>query len=145
MVEPFSALQRVSSRSLTLLLSRAEFAGLELGQACRRLMRWVAMALACTVIFHLAVLAASAAFVLALWERLGWIAPLAMAVAYGGAGAVLLARLRREIESAPPPLARTLAELAADRAALFGGVSGDRTRSAGADEPGTRTPASAAP
>jgi uncharacterized membrane protein YqjE len=117
---PFGALRRIGAHSATLLLSRAEFAALELAQARRQLMRWLLLALAVTVLFQLALVAAAAALTALLWDRFGPLTLVAIFFVSTGVGAVLVMRLQREIGSAPPLLSETLAELAKDRDALFG-------------------------
>lgn len=124
------ALRRVSARSLTLLLSRAEFAALELAQARARVVRWVLLSLVCTAVFQLAALAASAALAAVLWDRYGPVTLAALALVYAGVGAAVLARLRREISQAPALLSETLAELAKDRDALFGDAAAAAKESA---------------
>jgi uncharacterized membrane protein YqjE len=116
---PLDALRRISARSLTLLLSRAEFAALELAQARGQLMRWLLLALVSVVVLQLGLLAASAALVAALWDRFGPLTLVVLALVYAGAGAAVLMRLRQEIAKAPPLLSETLAEFAKDRDALF--------------------------
>jgi uncharacterized membrane protein YqjE len=117
---PIEALRRVSARTLELLQSRVELAALELEQARAQWVRWAVLSLVCSVMFQLALLAASAALAVMLWDRFGPLTLAAIALAYAGIGAAILARLRREIAAAPVLLARTLAELAKDREALFG-------------------------
>ncbi len=120
MTSPFDTVRRLSAASVSLLLSRAEFATLELAQARAQLMRWVLLALLATLLALLALLAASTLLVLALWERFGWISLLAVGIAYALAAVFVLRRLDREIAAAPPLLAQTLQEVARDRDALFG-------------------------
>jgi uncharacterized membrane protein YqjE len=117
---PLDSLRRVGARSLTLLLSRAEFAALELAQARTQLTRWLLLALVCSIAVQLALLAASAALVLVLWERFGPLTLVALALVYAGAGVGVFMRLRRQITEAPPLLSETLGELAKDRDAFFG-------------------------
>jgi uncharacterized membrane protein YqjE len=117
---PFDTVRRLSAASVSLLLSRAEFATLELAQARAQWMRWVLLALLATLLALLALLAASTLLVLALWERFGWITLLAVGIAYALAAVFVLRRLDREIAAAPPLLAQTLQEVARDRDALFG-------------------------
>jgi uncharacterized membrane protein YqjE len=115
---PLDAVRRLSAASLALLLSRAEFASVELAQARAQLVRWFMLALAGALLALLAVLAASAWLVIALWERAGWVTLAALAAAFAAAAAWVLLRLQREIRDAPPLLAQTLQELAKDRDAL---------------------------
>jgi uncharacterized membrane protein YqjE len=122
---PLNALRRIGARSVTLLLSRAEFAALELAQARGQLVRWLTLALAAAVVLQLALLAAAAALVALLWDRFGLFTLLALFLLFGGAGTVLVMWLRREIAAAPPLLSETLTELAKDRDALFGREDAD--------------------
>jgi len=117
---PLNALRRIGARSATLLLSRAEFAALELAQARGQLMRWLTLALAAAVVFQLALVAGAAALVTLLWDRFGPLTLVALFLLFGGAGVALVMRVRREITEAPPLLSETLGELAKDRDALFG-------------------------
>lgn len=115
---PLDAVRRLSAASLTLLLSRAEFASVELAQARAQLMRWLGLALAGALLALLAAVAASAWLVVALWERAGGITLGVLAAAYAVVAWRVLQRLQREIREAPPLLAQTLQELAKDRDAL---------------------------
>jgi len=143
-VGPVQALRRVSARSLTLLLSRVELATVELAQARDLLVRWQLFALACSALFQLAAAAATVALAALLWERLGPITLIAAALVYASIGLALLARLQREVAQAPPLLAATLAELAKDRDALFGGAISAQPDKQGREEDAGRNPAPAA-
>jgi uncharacterized membrane protein YqjE len=132
---PLGALRRVSARSLTLLLSRAELAALELGQARTRAVRWLFLSLACTAVFALALLAASAALVAALWDRFGVLTLVVLGLVFAVAGFLVLLRLQREIDTAPPILSATLAEFAKDRDAFFGEDDTAPTQESGRDAP----------
>lgn len=116
---PFDALRRLSAASVGLLLTRAEFASLELAQSRAQLMRWLGMALAVAVLALLSLMAASALLVGLLWSRWGWGTLLLLALAYLLGAAWLVRRLQREIAVAPPLLAQTLQELSRDREALL--------------------------
>lgn len=111
-------MRRLWAVSLALLVSRAEFASVELAQARAQLLRWFVLALAGALLAVLAAVAASAWLVVVLWERAGWITLAALAAAFAAAAAWVLLRLRREVGDAPPLLAQTLQELAKDRDAL---------------------------
>jgi uncharacterized membrane protein YqjE len=115
---PLEAVRRLSAASLTLLLSRAEFATIELAQARAQFVRWFGLALAGGLLALLAVVTASAWFVVALWERAGWITLVVLAVGYGFGAWYVLRRLQHEIRETPPLLSQTLQELAKDRDAL---------------------------
>lgn len=118
-------MRRLSAASLALLLSRAEFASVELAQARAQLLRWFVLALAGALLALLAVAAASAWLVVALWEHAGGFTLVALAAAFAAAAWWTLARLQREVREAPPLLAQTLQELAKDRDALAGSGAAD--------------------
>lgn len=111
-----------------MLLTRAQFASLELAQSRAQLMRWLGLALMVAVAALLAMMAASALLVILLWESAGPLTLAALAFAYAAVGVIVWRRLQRELREAPPLLAETLAELAQDRDAFLG-------RAAGADSP----------
>ncbi|MBP6748612.1 MAG: phage holin family protein [Xanthomonadaceae bacterium] len=112
------SLRRLGATTSKLLLSRAEFASLELAEARVQLVRWLVLALLTTALLVLALIAASALFVVLLWPALGWVALAIVLLAYALAALVLGLRLRREIAEAPPPLSETLRQLAQDRDAF---------------------------
>lgn len=112
------SLRRLGAAGSKLLLSRAEFASLELAEARVQLLRWLALALLATSLLVLALIAASALFVVLLWPLLDWVALLLVVLAYALGAAILCLRLRREVAQAPPPLSETLRQLAQDREAF---------------------------
>ncbi|MEQ1512128.1 MAG: phage holin family protein [Lysobacteraceae bacterium] len=119
MASPLDAVRRLSAATVTLLLSRAEFASLELAQTRAQLIRWVALALFAMVLVLLALIAGSALLTVALWPRYGWIT-LAVLFALYVIGAVLVFRkLTTEMSAAPPVLSATLRELSNDRDAFL--------------------------
>lgn len=125
MSAPLDALRRLSASSLNLLLTRAQFASVELAQSRAQLMRWLGLALMVAVAALLALLAFSALLVILLWERAG---PLTLAVlvfVYAACGFIVWQRLQRELRDAPPLLSDTLAELALDRDAFLSRAAGD--------------------
>jgi uncharacterized membrane protein YqjE len=124
LVESLRQLGAVSSK---LLLSRAEFASLELAEARVQVLRWLAMALLATSLLVLALIAASALFVVLLWPVLDWAALLLVVIAYALGALVLGLRLRREVAQAPPPLSETLRQLAQDRDAFARRGEGSRS------------------
>ncbi|HXF44561.1 MAG TPA: hypothetical protein VNK91_00405, partial [Burkholderiaceae bacterium] len=73
------ALRRMSAAAFGLLLTRAETAAIELGQARAAAVRWFVLALAAGLFALLALAAASAALTLALWPWLGWVTPALLA------------------------------------------------------------------
>lgn len=125
MASPLDAVRRLSASSLNLLLTRAQFASVELAQARAQLMRWFGLALAGAVLALLALMAVSALLVIVLWERAGAATLLALALLYALAGYLVVRRMQREVHDAPPLLAETLAELAKDRDAILGRAEGD--------------------
>jgi uncharacterized membrane protein YqjE len=114
------ALVRALASAVALLLTRAEFASVELSIARAQAMRWLLMALGACVLAMLGLIALSAVIALSLWERFGWMPAAVLAVAYCAGAALLVGRLLQELGSAPPLLSQTFAELAKDRDALFG-------------------------
>jgi uncharacterized membrane protein YqjE len=114
------AIRRTASAASALLLARAEFAAVELTQTGVDALRWLLWALAATALMALTLIAATAAIVLALWDRLGWVSLGLLTLAYAFATVYLLVRLRRQLHARRPLLAQTLAELSKDRNALFG-------------------------
>jgi uncharacterized membrane protein YqjE len=114
------ALTRLSGSVATGLSNRLELAGLELGDAGRRLVVTLMACVAAVLLLGGAVAVLTAWIALALWSTLGaaalgWIAP-----AYAVAGASVLAWLRSRARRAPPLLADTLAELRTDAALMRG-------------------------
>jgi uncharacterized membrane protein YqjE len=120
MASPFDAVRRLSVATVNLLLLRAEFASLELAQARAQIMRWFALALAAMTLVLLALIAASALFIVLAWPRLDWGALLLLGLAYALGAVLVMRRLQREMVEAPPLLAETLAELKQDRDAFVG-------------------------
>jgi uncharacterized membrane protein YqjE len=116
-----NVLLRAANSAFALLLTRAEFASVELSLARERLLGWLLAALAAGVLAVLGLIALSATIVIALWDRFGWYTAAALAILYGGATALLVGRLLHALATAPPLLAQTFAELAKDRDALRGG------------------------
>lgn len=118
-------MRRLSAVSLALLLSRAEFASVELAQARAQLVRWFMLALAGALLALLAAVAASAWLVVALWERAGWVTLALLAAAFAAAAWWVLVRLQRDVRDAPPLFSQTLQELAKDRDALAASGAAD--------------------
>lgn len=131
MASPVDALRRLSAASVNLLLSRAEFASVELAQARAQLMRWLLLALAALLLALLGLLAATALFVAVLWPVLGWVALLLPAIVYLAGAVFVFQRLQREVDDAPPLLSDTLQELAKDRDAFRGAAVGAADASRG--------------
>jgi uncharacterized membrane protein YqjE len=110
----------LTANALTLLITRAEFATLELAQLRGQLVRWLLTGLTAIALGVLALVALSTTLTLWLWERFAWGTPAVLTLVYLIAAAVIVARLRAEIGRAPPLFSETLSELAKDRDALFG-------------------------
>lgn len=113
-------LRRAGRSALALLLTRVEFAGVELSLAREQAQRWFLVALAAGVLGLLGLASLSAMIVLALWDRFGWYSAATLAVVYCGGAIMLAARLLHRLASAPPLLSQTLSELARDLDALRG-------------------------
>lgn len=126
MSSSLQAIRRLSASALDLLLTRAQFASVELAQARAQVMRWISLALIGAILALLAVMCGSAALVILLWESYGALTLLVLAVAYAMAAYAAIRRLQHELSDAAPLLSDTLAELALDRDAILG-------RGAGAD------------
>jgi uncharacterized membrane protein YqjE len=122
---PLEAVRRLSASSLNLLLTRAQFASVELAQSRAQLMRWLGLALGGAVLALLALIAGSAVLVILLWERAGPLTLLGLTVVYAAVAYAVVRRLQNEMHEAPPLLAETLAELAKDRDALVGRSASD--------------------
>ena len=119
MASPLDALRRLSAGVVNLLLSRAEFASLELAQTRSQLIRWVVLALCAMVLLLVALIVGSALLTLALWPRYGWITLAVLFALYVLGAALVFRKLTAEMSAAPPVLSATLRELSNDRDALF--------------------------
>ncbi len=115
MTSPLDAVRRLSAATINLLLSRAEFASLELAQTRAQLLRWVALALFAMVLVLLALIAGSALLTVALWPRFGWITLAVLVAVYALGAWVVFFKLSAEMSAAPPVLSETLRELSNDR------------------------------
>jgi uncharacterized membrane protein YqjE len=118
---PLDAMRRLPAALVTLLLSRAEFASLELAEARTRFLRWIVLALLGAILTMLALMVGSALLTVALWPRFGWGTLAALAVVYAVLALWVFRTLAVEHASTPPLLAETLRELASDRDAVFAG------------------------
>lgn len=121
MASPLDAMRRLPAALVTLLLSRAEFASLELAEARTRFLRWIVLALLGAILTMLALMVASALLTVALWPRFGWGTLAALAVVYAVLALWVFRTLAVEHASTPPLLSETLRELASDRDAVFAG------------------------
>jgi uncharacterized membrane protein YqjE len=127
MASPLDAVRRLSTATVNLLLSRAEFASLELAQTRAQLIRWFVLALIAMTLALLALIAGSALLTVVLWPRYGWIT-LAVLFAIYVIGAWWVFRiLTAEVSAAPPVLSETLRELSNDRAAFLADARRDRS------------------
>lgn len=119
MASPLDAVRRLSAATVNLLLSRAEFASLELAQTRAQLIRWVALALFAMVLVLLALIVGSALLALALWPHYGRITLAVLFALYALGAALVFRKLMAEMSAAPPVLSATLRELSNDRDALL--------------------------
>jgi uncharacterized membrane protein YqjE len=119
MTTPLDAVRRLSAATVNLLLSRAEFASLELAQTRAQLLRWVGLVLLAMVLLLMALIAGSALLAVVLWSRYGWITLAALLASYVLGAWWVFRKVMAEISAAPPVLAETLRELSNDRNALF--------------------------
>jgi uncharacterized membrane protein YqjE len=113
-------LVRAFQSLLSLVLTRAEFATVELSLARAQFVRWLLLALGASVFAVLGLIALSATIAVALWDRYGWVPVGVLAAVYCLAAALLVLRILDEVAKAPPLLGETFAELAKDRQAVFG-------------------------
>jgi uncharacterized membrane protein YqjE len=119
MASPMDAMRRLSTAAVDLLLSRAEFASLELARTRAQFIRWVALALFAMLLLLLALIAGSALLAVTLWPRYGWITLAILFAVYLLAAWWVFRILAGEVSTAPPVLSETLRELSDDRDALF--------------------------
>lgn len=112
---PLDAVRRLSAATANLLLSRAEFASLELAQARAQILRWFTMALLTMVLLLLTLIIGSALLTVVLWPQLGWITLAVLLAVYALGAALVLRKLMGEVAAAPPVLSQTLQELSNDR------------------------------
>jgi uncharacterized membrane protein YqjE len=100
------------------IVTRGELAALELDEARRRALRWMALALVAAV-FGLAALATVSLLVAAVfWETHRWQSLALLLLIYAAVAAAIAAWLRNELRAAPPLLQSTLGELKRDGDAL---------------------------
>ena len=112
---PLDAVRRLSAATVNLLLSRAEFASLELAQARAQVLRWFALSLLVMVLLLLALMVGTALLTVVLWPHLGWITLAVLLAVYALAAWLVLRMLMGEVAAAPPVLSQTLQELSNDR------------------------------
>lgn len=121
MAPPMDVMRRLSAATADLLLSRAEFASLELAQARARFIRWIVLALFAMLLLLLALIAGSTLLAVTLWPRFGWITLAVLFAVYALAAWWVFRMLASEVSAEPPVLSETLRALSDDRAALFAG------------------------
>lgn len=112
---PLDAVRRLSAATVNLLLSRAEFASLELAQARAQLLRWFTLSLMVMMLLLLTLIIGSALLTVALWPHYGWITLAVLLVVYALGACLVLRKLMDEVSAAPPVLSETLQELSSDR------------------------------
>ncbi len=112
---PLDAVRRLSAATVNLLLSRAEFASLELAQARAQVLRWFTLSLLVMVLLLLTLIIGSALLTVALWPHLGWITLAILLAVYALGAWLVLRKLMGEVAAAPPVLSQTLQELSNDR------------------------------
>ncbi len=112
---PLDAVRRLSAATVNLLLSRAEFASLELAQARAQVLRWFTLSLLVMVLLLLTLIIGSALLTVALWPQLGWITLAVLLAVYALGAWLVLRKLMGEVAAAPPVLSETLHELSNDR------------------------------
>lgn len=112
---PLDAVRRLSAATVNLLLSRAEFASLELAQARAQVLRWFALSLLVMVLLLLTLIIGSALLTVALWPQFGWITLAILLAVYGLSAWLVFRKLMSEVSAAPPVLSETLQELSNDR------------------------------
>lgn len=112
---PLDAVRRLSAATVNLLLSRAEFASLELAQARAQALRWFALSLLVMVLLLLTLIIGSALLTVALWPQFGWITLAILLAVYGLSAWLVFRKLMSEVSAAPPVLSETLQELSNDR------------------------------
>lgn len=119
MASPLHSVRRLVAATVNLLVSRAEFASLELAQTRGQMLRWVVLALLAMVLLLLALIAGSALLTVALWPDYGWITLAVLFAIYALGAGWVFRTLTVEISKAPPVLAETLRELSRDRDTLL--------------------------
>ncbi len=117
---------RAFQSALSLVLVRAEFAAVELSLARAQAMRWLLLSLAACVLALLGLVALSGFLVALLWDRYGWVPLGVLGLLYSLGAGWLAGRVWRDINGAAPLLSETFAELARDRAAVFGADTAGR-------------------
>jgi uncharacterized membrane protein YqjE len=130
-----ATLRRIADAALGLFATRVELASIELAQAQRTLVRWFALCLAAGLLLLLAVIAATAAAVIAFWATLGWLGLILFALVYTALAVALVVQVQREVAASPAVLAATTAELKEDLVQLQAHAALRTTATPGTGEP----------
>ncbi len=112
---PLSAVRRLSAATVNLLLSRAEFASLELAQTRAQIVRWLALLALGMLLLLLALIVGSALLAVVLWPHYGWVTLAVLFGVYAIGAWMVFGKLTGEVSAAPPVLSETLRELSNDR------------------------------
>ena len=123
----FDALRRIAGTTLGMVQSRLELASLELGESGGRLLNSLMIGLLAVLLLAAGLVTLSVWVVMLLWNPLGPAALLLLALIYLLSGTVLLWWTRQHLQSQPPLLESTIAELRRDAAQLRG-VTADPAR-----------------
>lgn len=116
----FDALRRVAGTTLGMAQSRLELASIELGESGNRLLNALMIGLGAVLMLAAGLVTLSVWLVMLMWGPLGPVALLVLAVIYLSGGAALLWWMRHGLQSQPPLLEATIAELRRDAAQLRG-------------------------
>jgi len=114
---------RVAGEALLgLVATRIELLGVELHEEALHLQRMLVQGVVAAFLFGAAVVMAGVLVAAAFWDSHRLLALAGVTVFYGGAGAVLIMRLRSFIETRPAPFHATVGEIEADLKALRQGA-----------------------
>ena len=114
-----ASVKPLADHALGLLLSRSALAALELAEARDALLRLLLLSACGLLAATFALVLWSALLIVLTWEAMGWTILLWLAAAYSLLAWLLLRQVRRLLGSAQLGLPATMAELRADRDALF--------------------------
>lgn len=114
----FASVQRLGASVLGLLHTRLELVAVELQEEKLRALSLLAGFALAVALGAAGLLLALGLLALFLWQKTGYVGPVALAVVLLAAAWILFARLRAGILHGPHPFAATCAELARDRASL---------------------------
>ena len=119
----FDALRRVAGTTLGMAQSRLELASIELGESGNRLLHALMIGLGAVLMLAAGLVTLSIWLVMLVWDPLGPAALWVLAVIYLGGGAALVLWMRHGLQSQPPLLEATIAELRRDAAQLRGSAA----------------------